>query len=304
MNKNLKVAVIILIAGLLVILGTSIALHFAQKSHNHLEFSIEQSYPQEEGFVPGEIIARTLVETMENELDSTFGWRPNDIFLWGPYLWSDNNANRQMGIIQGIRETNRVFRDNLTKLSSDEFDLNLLEADTMFRNDAKKFMLPSAEKQFSRGVEALKRYIQGLHAEPRSSRPLNKRNVELIKLFDAWTGLLGDAHANLYRTHNQDGSPVRMWETDNYFYQAQGNAAVMYFMMQALEKEYGDGLTPSVKKLFHEVDEALETAATLKPIIVLNGSAAGITANSRRNLDAFVSEGRDKMFSIVEELQK
>lgn len=303
MNKKLRAAVFILIAGVLVILGSSLALHFAQKSHNHLEFVSDEAYPTED-FVSGEIIARTLVETMENELDSTFGWRPNDLFLWGPGLWADNNANRQMGIIQGIRETNRVFRDNLTKLSSDEFDLNLMEADTMFRNDAKKFMLPSAEKKFSAGVEALKRYIEGLHAEPQKSRPLNKRNVELIKLFEAWTGLLGDAHANLYRTQTPDGSPVRMWETDNYFYQAQGNAAVMYFMMQALEKEYGDGLTPSVKKLVQEVDEALETAATLKPVIVLNGSAAGITAHSRRNLDAFISEGRDKMFSIVEELQK
>ena len=262
MNRNLRIAVIIFVAVVLVVLGSSLALHFAHKTHNHLEFVIDEVYPTEKDFVPGEIIARTLVETMQNELDATFGWRPNDLFPWGPGLWADNNANRQMGIIQGIRETNRVFRDNLTKLSSDEFDLNLMEADTMFRNDAKKFMLPSAEKKFSSGVEALRRYISGLHAEPRKSRPLNKRNVELIKMFEAWTGLLGDAHANLYRTHNQDGSPVRMWETDNYFYQAQGNAAVMHYMMKALEKEYGEGLTSSVKKLFHEVDEALETAAT------------------------------------------
>jgi hypothetical protein len=153
-------------------------------------------------------------------------------------------------------------------------------------------------------VEALELYIEGLQAEPPSSRPLNKRNVELIKLFEAWTGLLGDAHANLYRTKKPDGSSVRAWNTDDYFYEAQGNAAVMYYVMMALEREYANGLTSSVKGLGYEVQEALEISATLKPVIILNGSAAGITANSRRNLDTFISEARDKMFSIIEELKK
>jgi len=304
MQKNTKIGLTILVAVIIAIIGCSIGFHFGQKRHNHLHFALEEVFPEGEHFVPGEIFARTLIEVMNNELKATFGWRPNDLFIWGPWLWADNNANRQMGIIQGIRETNRVFRDNLTKISSEEFDLNLLEADTMFRNDSNRFMLPSAEKQFSKGVEALERYITGLQAEPPTSRPLNKRNVELIKLFEAWAGLLGDAHANLYRTKKQDGNPVKMWDTDNFFYQAQGNAAVMYYVMQALEREFEEETTSSIRALSHEVLEALETSSTLKPLIVLNGSASGATANHRRNLDAFISEARDKMFSIISELKK
>jgi hypothetical protein len=304
MNRNFKLALAVLAALVLVLAGSSLALHFMQKSHNHLHYSVDEAFPVEKPTVSGEIIARTLVEVMNNELNATFGWRPNDIFLWGPWLTADNNANRQIGIIQGVRETNRVFRDNLTKLSSDEFDPNLRLAETMFRNDAERYMLPSAEKQFSKGVEALEDYIDGLHAVPPSSRPLNMRNVELIKMFEAWAGLLGDAHANLYRTLKPDGSAMTVWDTDNYFYQAQGNAAVMLYMMQALEREYEQEMTSSIRKLFHEVEEALEIAVTLKPVIVLDGSPEGITANSRRNLDAFISEARDKMFSIIEELSK
>ncbi len=304
MNRNIKIALGSLAAVVLIAAGSSLALHFAQKTHNHMEYSAAEVFPEGKGAHPGEIIARTLLEVMDHELNAPFGWRPNDLFLWGPWFWADNNANRQIGIIQGVRETNRVFRDNLTKLSSDEFDTNLRLAETMFRNDAEKFMLPSAEKQFSRGVEALQGYIDGMQADPPTSRPLNLRNVELIKLFEAWAGLLGDAHANLYRTRNPDGTAVSSWETDNYFYAAQGNAAVMLAMMEALEMEYDEGLTSSLKKLFHEVEEALEIAVTLKPIVVLDGSPEGMTANSRRNLDAFISEARDKMFSIIEELQK
>jgi hypothetical protein len=303
MEKNPKTALSVLVLIVVVILGVSLALHFGQKAHDRLAFSIDQAYPPDQPFVPGEIFARTVVEIMDNELDAPFGWRPNDFILWGPWLWADNNASRQLGIIQGVRDTVRVFRDNLTKISSDEFDRNLLEADTMFRNDAKRLILPSAESQFNKGVQALRRYIDNLHTEPPSARPLNKNKAELIRLFEVWTGLLGDAHANLYRSRNPDGSPVRMWQTDDYFYQAQGTAAVMYYMTSALEREFADKLNSSMVQHFHEVEDALGVAAALKPIIVLDGAPDGITANSRKNLDAYVSEARDKMFSLIEELR-
>jgi hypothetical protein len=152
-------------------------------------------------------------------------------------------------------------------------------------------------------VEALRRYVNNLNTDPPSSRLLNKNKAELMRLFDVWTGLLGDAHANLYRSHNPDGTPVRIWQTDNYFYQAQGYAAVMYYITGALEREYADKLNSSLIQHFKEVQDALGTAACLKPLIVLDGSADGVTANSRKNLDAYISEARDKMFSIVEELR-
>ena len=133
MKKELKHVIIIAPAVLVLVLLGGLLLHFAQKSHNHLDFMPHDVFPEEKEFVHGEVIARTLVEIMNNELDGTFGWRPNDFFLWGSWLWADNNANRQMGIIQALRETNRVFRDNLTKTSSDDFDDNIMEADVMFR---------------------------------------------------------------------------------------------------------------------------------------------------------------------------
>jgi hypothetical protein len=42
----------------------------------------------------------------------------------------------------------------------------------------------------------------------------------------------------------------------------------------------------------------------MKPIIVMDGSPSGLFANHRRNLDAYISEARQKMYSIREELQR
>src|SRR5580658_1489335 len=289
-HKTRNIAVAVVAAILIAWIGGGLALHFGQKRHDRLDFDIDAKFPPTQPFKPGEIFAGTLAEIMDHELHSTFGWRPNDFFLWGPKVLADNNANRQLGIIMAVRETTRVFKDHLTKVSSNEYDPNLVIADTDFRNDAQKWILPSAEGKYADGVAHLRLYVAGLHANPETSRELNQRNVELVTLFEAWTDLLGDAHAMLYMQQNPDGSAIRPWQDDNYFYHAQGYADVMYYLMLAIKREYHQSQTikPVIGQLFDETIVPLQDAAMLKPVIVLNGSPSGIFANHRRNLDSYI----------------
>jgi hypothetical protein len=283
-----------------------LALHFGQKSHDQLSYKVEQAFPSDKPFIPGEIYATTLAEIMDHELHSGFGWRPNDFFLWGPHVMADNNANRQLGIIMAVRETMRVFKDHLTKISSNEYDPNLVIADTDFRNDAAKWVLPSAESKYEDGIKHLRMYVAGLHTNPPTSSQLNQRNVELIRLFQSWTDLLGDAHAMLYRTTQPDGTRIHAWIDDDYFYHAQGYAHVMYYMLQAVIREYNQTqkTKPVLSTLMEEALDPLQKAATMKPLIVLNGSPTGLFANHRRNLDAYIAEARQKIYSIREELER
>jgi hypothetical protein len=287
-------------------MGGNLALHFGQKHHNRLDYNIDQLFPPNKPTVPGEIYASTLAAIMDHELHTGFGWRPNDFFLWGPKVAADNNSDRQLGIIQAVRETTRIFKDHLTKVSSNQYDPNLVIADTDFRNDALKWILPSAESKYDDGIQHLRMYVAGLQTTPPSSRPLNTRAVELISLLQTWTDLLGDAHANLYRSTKDDGSPVHSWDCDHYFYHSQGYAHVMYHMMQAIEREYAGQLKddPVLKTLFDDAVDALGKAAVMKPLIVLNGSPDGLFANHRRNLDGYITEARQKMLSLREELER
>src|SRR3954453_1722144 len=116
-------------------LAAIVALHFGQKRHDRLPFDVATAFPPGQATPSGAILATPVAEIMDHELRGGFGWRPNDFVLWGPSLWADNNANRQLGIIQAVRETVRVMKDHLTKVSSDQYDPHLVEADTMFRND-------------------------------------------------------------------------------------------------------------------------------------------------------------------------
>jgi hypothetical protein len=278
----------------------SLFLHCGQQRHNELPYAVEEAFPADQGFVPGEPFAGTLIALLDHELESPTGWRPNDLFLWGPDLWADNNANRQLGIIRALRESVRVFRDHLTKVSATEYDANLVDADTKLRNDEFKFWFPSAEGRFGEAADALRTYVEGLSSQPPTSKPLNRRNVELIRLFQAWTDLLGGAHANLYQ---EDAS---FWDTDDYFYNAQGFAHVMVHMTRAVRREYEAELREraTVLELLDQITHSLSVAATMKPLVVLDGSADGLFANHRRNLDAYIVDARQLMYSVREELEK
>jgi hypothetical protein len=296
---------LIMIAGVLVALLIGLlALHFTQKRHDQLPFDVDAEYPPGKALAGGEVFAATAAAVMDHELHGGSGWRPNDFFLWGPSIGPDNNANRQLGIIQALRESSRVLKDHLTKISSNEYDPNLVQADRLLRNDETKFWLPSAESRFDDGVAALRRYVAGLESTPPSSKPLNRRNIELIRLFQAWSDLLGDAHAELFKDREPDGGSVPMWKTDDYFYHAQGMAHTIYHLSKAVRREYAIDLInrPSVASLLDDVIDALGKAAVMTPLIILDGGTEGLTANHRRNLDVYIVEARQKMYSIREEL--
>jgi hypothetical protein len=293
-------------AVLIALLIGALSLHFTMKRYCHLPFDVNAAYPPDKTLVGGEAFAATAAAIMDHELHSGTGWRPNDFFLWGPAIGPDNKASRQLGIIQALRESVRVFKDHLTKISATEYDSNLVEADRLFRNDETKFWLPSAESRYKDGVEALRRYQAGLERTPPTSRPLNRRNIELIRLYQAWSDLLGDAHGELFKDTQPDGSSVPMWKTDDYFYHSQGMAHVIAHLNEAVRREYAIDLVnrPSISALIDDVTHALSRAGVMKPFIVLDGSTEGLTANHRRNLDVYIVEARQKMYSIREELEK
>lgn len=291
---------LVMVVAAVALLAGPLVLHFGQKRHDVLPFDVVARFPDDRALVGGEAFATTIAELMQHELSGGTGWRPNDFVLWGPGVWADNNANRQLGILLAVRESMRVFKDHLTKVSSDQYDENLVAADTALRNDAFKLWLPSAESKYREAVQHLRAYVDGLTTQPRRSKPINQRNMELIRLIQAWGDILGDAHAALYRT------PESVWRTDDDFYHAQGVAHAIFHMSRAIEREYRSALEakPIIRTLFDEVGAALGQASVIKPLIVFDGSPSGIFANHRRNLDAYVTEARQKLYSSREELEK
>ena len=81
---------------------------------------------------------------------------------------------------------------------------------------------------------------------------------------------------------------------------------MLHHLARAVGREYATefGQRPILHTLLDEVSVALGRAAEMKPFVVLDGGPESVFANHRRNLDAHVTEARQKIYSIREELEK
>lgn len=284
----------------LVFLAVPLSLHWGQKSHDKLVIELIPANSDGVPSAPGAAFGTASAAVIANELDGFTGWRPNDLAIWGPGLFADNNSNRQLGILQALRETVRVFKDHLTKVSSDDYDPNLVAADNLLRNDPEKWAFPSAEGRYSEAVAKLNAYVAGLQTDPPTSRPIHARNVELIRLVQSWSDLLGAVHAELL------SDKLSWFSVDNVFYHATGVCHVIAHMIPAIQIEYGREFKqrPVLQELLAETESPLRRCGAMKPLFVINGGDVSLLANQRRNLDAYVTEARQKLYSIREEIDK
>jgi hypothetical protein len=311
-----------------------IGMHLTAKAHNDAPFDIDAEFPlvASDGKVApetkGAALATAMARVLGWELTGT-GWRPNDI-LFNPSWWgSDNNANRQLGILLATRVTAQAFSDHLTKTQSDPYDTNLFNAQSALRNRQTQFMLPSFESKMKEAIGDLDAYGAGLKsgdAQARS-RPVNLRATELVALANVWESLLGDEHNKLLQTAcpwwgkpNPADRPqipglendileegcVPWMQTDDRFYEAQGVAHALYHYVRGVRRDYWPMLSnPNRTEPLHLLDQvsfALHVAAHIKPLVVLNGSASGVFANHPQNLEGWLVEALQKLVAFEREM--
>jgi hypothetical protein len=169
-----------------------------------------------------------------------------------------------------------------------------------------RLWLPSAESKLREGVRALRAYVAGLHSEPPTSKPLLGRNMELIRLFQSWGDLLGDAHGSLFKRRSRTARRWRSRRPTTTSTTRRESSMRSTTWPAAIEREYANDFAsrPAITQLLHEVADGLGRAADFKPLVVLDGGPASLFANHRKNLDASIVDARQKIYSIREELEK
>jgi len=249
---------------------------------------------QSEPFIPqlsgieGENFVEVNRELTQIELDSFTGWTPNDYLPLTAFL--DNKQNFQLGVIETIRFSVRVLRDNLSRQrTTDQIDEDVKKAFEFYSNDPNKWIFPSYEGRLKEAMQALQSYAERLKSGNARFYP---RSDNLIQLLDQYASLLGAATTSL--TDENLG-----WlETDDRFYYSKGVAYAMYVEMQAVQKDFhevlkkndGEELTASIIR---------ELRSTwFEPTVVFNGSKDGIYANHLKNLASDLLSIRQKLNSL------
>lgn len=247
----------------------------------------EPFMPQLNG-VEGENFVEVNRELTRIELDSFTGWTPNDYLPLTAFL--DNKQNFQLGVIETIRFSVRVLRDNLSRQrTTDQIDGDVKKAFEFYSNDPNKWIFPSYEGRLKEASQALKGYAERLKSGKARFFP---RSDNLIQLLEQYSSLLGAVTTSLTDEH------LGWLETDDRFYYSKGVAYAMYVEMQAVQKDFhevlkkndGEELTAAI------IRELRDT--WFEPTVVLHGSKDGVYANHLKNLSSDLLGIRQKLNSL------
>ncbi|MDY6850869.1 MAG: DUF2333 family protein [Thermodesulfobacteriota bacterium] len=266
---------------------------------------------------PGLVFTQTLLKMSE---DMTTRWLPNDKIY--PTIFLDNPQNFQMGLLETVRYSTRVLRDKISRLrTTDKIDLDAEAAFVFFSNDPYKWILPSAESKFMKGIKSLRAYESRLAAGQADFFP---RADNLNELLDQYTSLLGGVTTRLSNAPRQKTKvisgetagdaytagekKVRVhvpWtKIDDNFYYAQGVAYGIRHMMPAVKYDFRDIL--KIKKADELLDRIIELLdqSQFEPWVVLNGRRGSIFANHSLQLQSLLEDARQKMRSLQDMIRE
>ena len=239
--------------------------------------------------ITGWAFVEASIQPLKYELNERFlGWRPNDIIVG---KFTDNVNNFQRGVLEVTRRTAVKLAEDISRTgSTSSFNPHLESAMNWFMIKPDKFWFPSAEKKYKSGLLELKGYQDQL--VKKEARFFN-RTDNLIPLLKTYRNLLGSCDDNLVKTHEDNGHEVSLFQSDDYFYYAQGVAKSMSNILKAIEHDFN----PILKNRnglgsIHHAIHALEEAEKIQPWLILNHDLSGMLANHRANLATAISHGR------------
>lgn len=245
----------------------------------------------------GVAVVNAIIGTMAYELEERFwGWHPNDLFNL-----TDNVRYYQLGVLEVTRRAVVALNERISRTgTTDAFDPDLENATNWFMIKATKYWFPSAESKYSEGIADLEKYRDSLQAKRATfyTRPDN-----LIPLLASFEDLLGSCDENLVKHVEEDGSEVGWFKADNYFFYAQGVAAAMAPILEAIHHDFLITLeTRHGIELLHHAVESCHTAADLDPWLITDSSLDGILANHRANMAAPISHARFYLGVLIKAL--
>lgn len=247
--------------------------------------------------IKGIAFMEAFIKPMNFEVNERFwGWRPNDLIEF-----TDNVNNYQLGVLETTRRTIEVLDEHISRTGSTQSRIKHLErARSNFMIAADKYWLPSAENSYQDALDAARQYKEQLENE---TTYFYTRTANLLPLLRAYEYLLGSCDDNLVKRNEEDGKPVSSFRSDDYFYYAQGVAASMVTILEAVAIDFTQTIEPRRgTEVLHHAIESLHHATEVDPIIILNSSPDSLLANHRLNLAGPISHARFFIGLLIETL--
>lgn len=240
--------------------------------------------------VIGVAFVEALVEPLEYELEHRlWGWRPND--LWISKFGMDNVENYQIGVREVARRSANILAERIARTGSNvSYNKYLDDAVNSLTVDPGSYWWPSAEREYKRAIDNLRKYKEQL---ARGEESFYTRPDNLIPLLIEYRTRLGDCDNKLVRIEGIPATQVSTFEADDRFYYVKGVAAAMLPVLEAIQEDFYLSLkTRDGIETLHHAIESCKGAAEMSPWIVTEGNYNGFLANHRANMGTYISHAR------------
>lgn len=282
--------------------------------------SVERAQELQLEPVVGFATATAIIETSQTLLSKPGGYLSNDKLP--PSVLMDNMPAFEFGALQQIRDLALVMRNDFSRSQSQSVeDKDLTKAQPAFNFENNRWILPSTESEYQKGIDALIRYRQRL-ADPASDaqfyaradnleewlQEVAKRLGSLSQRLSASVGqerlnidLAGDSAAQQStRSDHQRRVKTSWWKLDDVFYEAKGTSWALINFLKAVEIDFAPVLEKknalvSLRQIIRELES---TQDTVWSPMVLNGSGFGILANHSLVMANYISRANAAIIDL------
>jgi len=239
-------------------------------------------------------------------------WVANDPWFL-PGHWLDNMPNFQQGMFAALARATAELRDRLGRArGTSQDDPDLREAAGLLQFPGDKWVIDLAtspwpqapsEAQYRRARKALLAYNARLGA---GQALFERRADNLLETLDRIALDLGSSAAALdQRIAAHAGNPFDR-RADDVFYSIKGQSYAYALVLRALAVDFADVLRDrNVATLWDNMLASLDRAATMAPLVILNGAPDGMLFPSHLSAQGFyVLRARAQLREIRDVLLK
>jgi hypothetical protein len=277
--------------------------------------------------VVGYTTATALIQVAETMLNKPGGYLANDVMP--PSVFLDNIPAWEFGVLEMVRDMSQVMRQGFSRSQSQSLENpHLKVAHPRFNINHRKWLMPSAESEYQKGIDAIYAYRQAL-ADPsiqgaqfyaradnlrRWLKEVEKRLGSYSQRLSASVGreqlntdLAGDSAAR-QSTQTQTAMELRTswWQIDDVFYEARGASWALLHFLKAVEIDFEDVLEKknakvSVSQIIRELEESQQS---IWSPMILNGSGFGVLANHSLVMANYISRANAAIIDLGELLSQ
>lgn len=271
--------------------------------------------------VPGVTTTATLMELATTVLEKRGGYLANDIAPPGALM--DNVPNWEFGVVLQIRDLSLALRNDFARSQSQSVeDPDLRDALNYYSYAHRRWILPSSESQYRKGIASTEAYLVRLGDTDEGNAQfftradnlagylelVGKRLGSLSQRLSASVGqyrintdLAGDPSARR-ATPVPDAEVVRTpWlEIDDVFYEARGTTWALMHILAAIEHDFEPVLRDknALVSLRQVIRELEESQAPIGSPVILNGSQYGFFANHSLVMANYVSRANAALIDL------